>query len=330
MQDMKLNLALALHLPAPTGNAGEPSKWNVDLLRIATAWLNRRQAGMADDLLIVGSGFTSEDELVGYLKPYGLAGARLETLDAHIGDMYLEEEIGVAVKRWKGQVHEGSIPTVHLNGFIDDSAYPTDGFWWAGVEASSIEKDEDLTALACLIPDSIHPQAGTWTAILMDRLGHRSNGEECSDYEASITLLVLAYWLNGFDAASNNGFFNFSATEGFDATDLDRLRVGFEAGQLHQAKAGECAEWLDVSNEGFDADCLIACLAVRVDDLRNELSKAFGGDSALFWSLYSSIWPKYSLQMHEAMDHLLNLKTIEAGEIDRAWQFVQHGWVDLE
>lgn len=115
-----------------------------------------------------------------------------------------------------------------------------------------------------------------------------------------------------------------------DRLPIDRLRVGFEAGQLHQAKAGERAEWLDVCDDGFDGDCLIACLAVRVDDLRNELSKAFGGDAALFWSLYSSIWPKYSLQMHEAMVDLLNLKTLEAGEIDRAWQFVQYGWVDLE
>lgn len=327
---MTLKLALALHLPAPTAKASEPSQFDAHLLRIATAWLSRRQAGTEDDLLIVGSGFASEDELIGYLKPYGLAGARLETLDADIGDTYLEEGIGVAVSRWRRQVHKGSIPIAQLNGFIDDSAYPTDGFWWAGVEASSIEENEYSTALASLIPDSFHPQAGTWTAILMDRLGHRSDGEESSDYETSITLLVLAYWLNGFDAASANGFFGFSATEGFDATALDRLRVGFEAGQLHQAKAGERAEWLDVSNEGFDADCLIACLAMRVDDLRNELSKAFGGDTALFWSLYSSIWPKCSLQMHEAMDDLLNLKTIEAGEIDRAWQFVRYGWVDLE
>lgn len=218
---MTLKFALALHLPAPSSKAIEPSQWDVQLLRIANAWLNRRQAGMEDDLLIVGSGFASEDELIGYLRPYGLAGARLATLDADIGDMYLEEEIGVAVERWRGQVHEGSIPAVDLNGFIDDLAYPTDGFWWAGVEASSVEEDEHSAALASLIPDSFRQQAGTWTAILMDRLRHRSDGEESSDYEASITMLVLAYWLNGFDAASENGFFDFSATEGFEATAID-------------------------------------------------------------------------------------------------------------
>ena len=170
----------------------------------------------------------------------------------------------------------------------------------------------------------------TWAAILTDHLGNESSEDETENYEASIMALTLAYWLTGFDAATENSFFDFSAGTAFDASGLDRLRVGFEAGRSHQAKASCLAECLDFCDDDFSDSCLIACLDLRISEVRESLSKTFGGDATLFWSLYSSIFPNLKVPMREAMDDLLGLRSVEMAEIDRPWRFVTEGWIDVE
>ena len=75
---------------------------------------------------------------------------------------------------------------------------------------------------------------------------------------------------------------------------------------------------------------MTACLRDRADGIRALLSGAFGGDSALFWSLYSSIWPKLSRPMEESVEDLLGLRTVDMGDIDRPWRFVTEGWIEFE
>ena len=51
---------------------------NVALLQKANAWLQRRNAGLGDDLLFVGIGFKNEVALKVMLKPYGLGHTKVQ------------------------------------------------------------------------------------------------------------------------------------------------------------------------------------------------------------------------------------------------------------
>jgi hypothetical protein len=63
--------------------------------------------------------------------------------------------------------------------------------------------------------------------------------------------------------------------------------------------------------------------------IRNALSKYFGGDAALFWALYSAIWPNYEKPMLEAMNELVMREDYDSvAKIMDAWNFVQQGWCD--
>jgi len=59
---------------------------------------------------------------------------------------------------------------------------------------------------------------------------------------------------------------------------------------------------------------------------RSHRQAVLGSDSALFFTLYSSIWPRYDLRATEAGGALLGLEDVEFAEIDAAWQFVNDGW----
>ena len=122
----------------------------------------------------------------------------------------------------------------------------------------------------------------------------------------------------------------FLAPDAVSASDLDPLRLGFEAGRNHDTELGELVFGDDADNNELKSALLLACLRDRNSGVRDALSTAFGGNPALFWSLYSSIWPEFKKPMNDAMDDLLNLRTAaEEGDLDRQWQFVTNGWIDF-
>jgi hypothetical protein len=67
----KLSL-IALVYPYATSD----SSFNVALLQRANAWLQRRNASVLDDLLLIGVGFADDSVFQSMLKPYGLARCR--------------------------------------------------------------------------------------------------------------------------------------------------------------------------------------------------------------------------------------------------------------
>ena len=170
----------------------------------------------------------------------------------------------------------------------------------------------------------------TWVAIIAASMELNAAGEDHEVYEANMTVLTLARWLNGFDAATENNFFDFDASEALNTIGFDTLRLRFEAGHNHGEELSELVYGDDAANDALGTALLLACLRQRNGQVRDALSSAFGGNSAMFWSLYASIWQEYKKPMIQAMDDFLNLKTAsEIGDLDRPWRFVTDGWIDF-
>ena len=303
---------------------------DVDLLQRANAWLQRRNAGFDDDLLVVGIGFEDESALAAMVKPYGLGGARLtvEHLDQDDDSYELGESMSRVVSRFRPTE---AISIVNWNEIVENNAYPMDGWWWVGLESVDDEQASALeVVIRNLVPYPFRVTAMTWAAILAASMDLNARGEDHEVYEAHMTALTLARWLNGFDAATENNFYDFSAADAISATSFDTLRLGFEAGHNHGEELGELVYGDDLADEDLGPALLLACLRERNGRVRDALSHAFGGAPALFWSLYASIWPEFKKPMVAAMDDLLNLRTAaEMGDLDRPWRFVSDGWIDF-
>ena len=145
-----------------------------------------------------------------------------------------------------------------------------------------------------------------------------------------MTALTLARWLNGFDAATENNFYDFSATDALDAIGFDKLRLGYEAGNTLGDELDELVFGDSLPNDEMGSELLLACLRARNGRLRNALSSAFGGNASLFWSLRTSIWQEFRKPANQAMDSLVNLHTADVSELDEPWRFVTDGWIDFE
>lgn len=189
------------------------------LLLKANAWLQRCNQQAMDELLLVGVGFEEEQAFKAALKPYGLAGAQTALIPATDLDESDAEDwqasVGRIVERWLAERRAGAIAVVDWTHLVPDTAYPWDGWWWVGVTARVPETDlSDLTAtLAQLLPDAFKPQAATWAAILVHATGLRTTDDDAEAHEAMMQTVTLAYWLTGFDAATGNNFFDFSAAD---------------------------------------------------------------------------------------------------------------------
>ena len=150
-----------------------------------------------------------------------------------------------------------------------------------------------------------------------------------------MTALTLARWLNGFDAATENNFYDFAAGDAIRATAFDRLRLEFEAGHNHGEELGELVCGDALPDDDLGPALLLGYLRQRNDQVRDALSHAFCGDASLFWSLHTSILQSLTPEVfrkpaNQAMDDLLNLRTaVEMGELDGKWRFVTKGWIDF-
>ena len=326
----KLSLVAVVYPPSSDDKPG----LDVGLLQKANAWLQRRNAGFDDDLLVVGIGFEDESALKSMVKPYGFCNAQLKTIQSDQIDVTdgfaFDETMGSIVKDWVFQYHKAAIPIVSWKGFINESIYPTDGWWWVGLTAANDAQSFLGDILNELVPDDYRSQALTWATIIAQALDLNPCDEEHDVFQASMTAVTLARWLTGFDAATENNFYDFDVSNAIRAAGLDPLRLGFEVGRNHATELSDYFDGTDYAEDELDAISLKACLHERNDDVRDALSIAFGGNPSLFWSLYASIWPEYKKPITEAMDDLLSLRTAaEMGDLDRPWRFVTDGWIDF-
>ncbi len=321
----KLSLVVVVYPPS----SDDETDLDVALLQKANAWLQRRNAGFDDDLMVVGIGFEDESALTAMAKSYGLGDAQLtvEHLDRDDDAYELGERMSRVVSRFR---RSEALSVVNWKELVKDDSYPLDGWWWVGLE--SVE-DAQASALEVvirnLVPDAFRQTAMTWAAIIAVCMDLNAVGEDHEVYEAHMAALTLARWLNGFDAATENNFYDFSAADAIRATAFDTLRLGFEAGHNHGEELGEFVYGDDAANDDLGPALLLACLRARNARLRNALSDAIGGNASLFWSLNRSIWQDFKKPANQAMHNLLNLRTADEGELDGPWRFVTDGWIDV-
>ena len=314
-------------------NAASDSGLNVALLQKANAWLQRRNASVLDDLLLIGVGFDDEAAFQLMLKPYGLAGAEIDVILPNqfdeSDDIELGEAVGSIAASWISKHHGDSISIVKWSELIPDTAYPAKDWWWVGLKATDDKQSNLAGILDELLPNAFKKQALTWATIIAECDGLCAYGEEYEVHEAAMKTVALARWLTGFDAATENNFYDFSASDAIEVGGLEILRLGFEAGRNHESELADYFDGNDQTDEGLAAACLLCCLDERIGAIRATLCDAFGSDSLLFWSLYRSIWPDLKRSSDDNMEGLLGLSNVDMGDIDRPWRFVTDGWIDF-
>ena len=324
-------LTLALVLLADRSLAGAEQSPDPALIANVKAWRDRRSAGHADDLLIVGKGFRDEAELAMSLAPYALENAAL-ALTSEPDDFLSEnpdefdDAMNREVSRWVRSKHSSAVPVLDWTSLVPDAAYSADGLWWAGIEARDCNDGGKASALRSLLPISFGNQAATWAEVLVSLRGAPSDDDAQNAYVDALMAVTLARWLCGFDAAAENSFYNFSATEAAEVSGIDRLRLGSEAGRLSESELEATFDYALEANENHAGTALLACVKARTQELRHLLSTNFGGDSALLWSLDSSIWPKFNLPAWQVCNDLVSLHYVDPGELEITWTFVSVGW----
>lgn len=309
------------------------SRVNVDLLKRANSWLQRRSDGFQDDLLLIGAGFADEPAFKLALKPYGLASASVsvippDDLDPSDG-VALAESVESLSECWIASHHAGAIPIVDWRTLIPEAVYSLEGWWWSGLEAADDAHSDIADIVERLAPDSFKKQARTWATLLALTEGFSADPCEREAYVVTMHALALSRWLTGFDAAADNNFYDFSASDALRACDLDPLRLGFDAGRGHESELSDYFDGDDESGDDLASACLLVCLDDLMRPIRSTLSTSLGGDASLFWTLYRSIWPDLKQPTAENVQDLMNLHTVDIEDIDGALNFVTNGWTDF-
>ncbi len=331
------------------------SRKDVALLRAANRALVRKAAGAADTFLFILAGYYHQEKAAAAIAAYGfpsacciyiiadspalpiatpsseLEDAICKALDEQAEEKAFEEakdKIGPTIKEWLAREHPSAIA-------YSNCEYDSTLFWWTGIEQCDdvfnwpFKTDE----FAAELPESHSLRAGTWLAIL----GHATDlhAEANHSYDemagnlAAVRAATLCEWLCGFEAACGNGWNNFDPDSVSRSLGFDDFYLGFELSRL----SGNTIEDVSDEHDGDISDLRsIALSAITADhrsDLRNALSTFFGGDSALFWSLHSSIWPSFDEPMTELATALLNTSDFDGlAELDVPWRFVTEGWCD--
>lgn len=245
-------------------------------------------------------------------------------------DLEKEDEIAEGLRRWVEDDHPGALPLARplVAGRDALEAYREVAWRWIGLEADGSEFDWpfDTGAFAKLLPWTHRHREATWLAVLQEGGDFSADDIECIPQEAfraQAQAGALREWLHGFEAASGNGLNHFDPDEAAQALGMNGVLLGYEA-----AIAGVTP--VDRMDEAEDESEARAC-AVRAvtQKYRTKVLSALtmlGGDDALFFTLYASIWPKYDRGPADVADSLLGLREVEYGEIEAAWQFVSDGW----
>jgi len=178
-----------------------------------------------------------------------------------------------------------------------------------------------------------YAKAETWLTILGHALDLDAEAIECEVFQqqrGTAFVATLCEWLHGFEAASGNSYNDFDPSSVISSIGPSDFFLGFEAARLSRinfdvfCEEYECADTFDqLSNTSLK----LVTKELR-SDLREALSSFFGGDSQLFWSLYSAIWPKLDLPMDKAFADLVSLRFVEYSELVSPWYFVTEGWCD--
>ena len=299
------------------------------VLRAAHRALVRQKSGITDAFLFVLCGELTLEESTTAIAPYGFPDVSvicISTKDEdgeEIDDGDVREQIGFAISHWLDKHHPAAITSLSVDG------YASLDMWWSGVEATKDYWDFQYD-YAVTLPDAHRKKAGTWLEILAEIL-EIEQPSWSSVNQLSLHAAALCEWLHGFEVASGNDCNGFEADAVCEALKIDDFYLGFLMGQ---ANARESLDEILYNAEVDDLTGIKSYALQQATErermtVRDELSKYFGGDTALFWALYSTIWPKYNEPSGEACNDLVSPSLFDdIAEIDEAWQFVTNGWTD--
>lgn len=299
------------------------------LLKLANVWLQRKNCGLRDGLLLVGVDFSSVEEFRQRVAPLGLGDADLEVIQVgEDGD--LGECIEPVVSDWLHSKHPSAVSFLDWRSMLGESAYPELNWWWTGVEAEPVDELSSIyEGMRQLLPADFEVQAPTWLELLMRDSPVGMFDSEYTNFDIVMHATCLTRWLSAYDEVSENGFFKFDYDEAFKVFSIDLMRLGREAFQENQQTTSEAFDDEDATQQQLAVTCLRSCLATRSPSLAETLRHTFGSSTALLWALYTSIWPALKKPMNEACEQLFSGHTVEFGNFMSQWRFVEEGWSDV-
>jgi hypothetical protein len=309
---------------------GESEKFqDLELLKLANCWLQRKADGHQDSLLLVGVNFAQVEDLQKRLAPLGLRDVDLEVITV-AEDEYVGDEMESVMTRWLASKHPSAVTFLKWKSLLGDLVAPDLNFWWTGVEVEAgDEYSSILDGSDSLVPESFRNQIPTWLSLLMHCSGFGRLESEQVNYEACMEALGLARWLHGYEAVSGNSYFDFCYSTAVTQFDIDPMRLGEEVWRNYADDIRDAFYDEHATQEDLRAAALRVCLANRAPDLAGTLREAFGGATPLLWALYSAIWPNLTEPSDEAALDLVNGNRILKSELMPQWDFVNEGWGEV-
>lgn len=309
---------------------GESEKLqDLELLKLANCWLQRKAEGHKDGLLLLGVDFPQVEDLQKRVAPLGLRDVDLAVIaldeDSNLGD-----DVAPVVGKWLEDKHPSAVSFLNWALLLGDLAVPDLNWWWTGVEAEPADEYSAILAgLEDLVPDSFRDQLPTWLALVLQESKLGLFDSEQTNYAVCMEALGLARWLQGYDEVSENGYFDFSYSLASTQLPIDQMRLSEEVWQNYADEIKDAFDDEDATQADLCAAALKLCLANRVTDLAGTLREAFGGPAPLLWALYSAIWPNLTEPSADAFVDLFGGTRMLVSELMPQWNFVNEGWGDF-
>lgn len=329
LRHVLVHVTLGSTFPPAANSASE-----IALLRAANRAMQRKTQGVEDAFLFVVVGRQAWEAVRAAVSAYGFPKATvvcIETDDVErrleMGEEVIPSDIANAVEMWLNREHIGAV-----------AAFPKDygetEFWWSGVEHDDNVFDWPFGDgdFAKELPISHQSKAATWLTILghaVDLHATQATGPDALGQDiAAAWAATLCEWLHGFEAASGNGYNDF----GYGANSIlypSAFYLGFELARLSGNDLETTCEEAESDVDDLSSVALKAITQDKRDELRVALSAFFGGDGALFWAMYTAIWPDFAKPMSEALELELGSSHFDdLARLDAPWRYVSEGWCD--
>jgi hypothetical protein len=301
------------------------------LSKIANQNLLRENTGISDSFLFLVCGGNENANLNEKLLSYGFKKFEIISIDIDEDDSNIDDcsdFISYEIDQWLYKNHKAVIIDLIGKGYCpDDSNFYDDLYWFIGFESKEDTIcNIDVAEYAEILPDTHRDKASTWLSILKEALIKKNPEVLKNRNHFALYAACLCEWLHGFEAASENSWNYFEPELVIDALEIDT----FYLAQIFDKIEGVGLQNLfSDSDSEFDLNNVIEYITedIRVEMI-NALLSIFNSDTILFCTLYTSIWPEFDKKWFDSCADIIGLETIDYGDIEKAWTFVQDGWHD--
>lgn len=327
MGHMRLVLAVRIHAQKKISTDG--SKADVELGRLASALEGRKNRGIHDEVLLIGTGFPSEGALRIKAESIGMGNSVVVAIYPD-EDQDLGEQVEEVLAPWLRRKHSSAVSFLQWRDLLGNPDNLSIDCWWAGVEATDAEElGSVVEGVEGLAPADFSGQAGTWLALALQSSSFEMFESELETYEICLKAMSLARWLNAYEEVSGNSYFDFSYQDALQRLPVDQMRLARETWLHYKDEIEDAFDDEHATTQELSSACLKACLAGRAVETARDLKTAFGSSTALLWALYSAIWPQLSAPMEDAALALVSGSQVLLGELMPQWQFIEEGWGNI-